>query len=58
MATLDPASARLYATSRPIPRVPPVAKAVFPWSEKWERTGDFGFGCAARDIILVELGLK
>jgi len=53
MATLAPASARPRATSRPIPRVPPVTRAVLPASEKWDRTGEEGLGCAARTIFAI-----
>jgi hypothetical protein len=31
--------------------VPPVTRAVLPASEKWDRTGDEGLGCAARTIF-------
>lgn len=48
---MAPASARPRATSRPIPRVPPVTRAVLPTSEKWERTGEDGLGWAARTMV-------
>lgn len=49
---MAPASARPRATSRPIPRVPPVTRAVFPTREKCERTGEEGLGWTARTMVV------